>query len=115
MDGETINVSEAEMSSNQNYVEEEVNLASSGNESQLHEATAKLELENSIGDEIDLNSGDDEPEKEFLNTNTKLELRSEPEDIFEDIPEPKEPKSEVASFPSFESTVMSPRFQVNYN
>lgn len=66
----------------------------------------------SAADEIDLNS-DNEFKDELLDTAPKTELRSEPEDIFEDIPEPKEVKIETAPVrPTFETSVTSPRTQV---
>ena len=61
-------------------------------------------------DEIDLNSGDDEP------VQPKLEIRTQPEDIFEDIledaPEAQESVAENTPSASFEPTVTSPRPQV---
>lgn len=66
----------------------------------------------SAADEIDLNS-DNEFKDELNDASTKPELRSEPEDIFEDIPEPKEIKTEaVAARPTFEPPVTTTRTQV---
>lgn len=96
------------------------------------EATADISLEddrsvnvsatedksNSISevDEIDLNSDGDEFMDRRLGANAaKLEInRSEPEDIFEDIPEPKEFKTEEAAAPqpAFEPPVtLQPKVQ----
>lgn len=64
------------------------------------------------GDEIDLNS---DGENETVNGDSKPELtRSEPEDIFEDIPEPREQKSETVatSISAAEPTVAPERHQV---
>ncbi len=66
----------------------------------------------SAADEIDLNS-DSEFKDDVDDTNTKHELRSEPEDIFEDIPEPKEAKIDATPVqPTLETSVTSPRTQV---
>jgi len=68
-------------------------------------------------DEINLNSDDEEPKDSANDSGPKLELRSEPEDIFEDIPEPKEVRTEAVPptvFSSIEPSVTSPRPQV-YN
>ena len=66
----------------------------------------------SAAEEIDLNS-DNEFKDELLDSAPKTELRSEPEDIFEDIPEPKEFISDTVSVrPTFEPSVTSPRSQV---
>lgn len=74
----------------------------------------------SAADEINLNS-DDEEFKGGMNGAPKLERsRSELEDIFEDIPEPRETKTETpllsaapAATPIFEPDVTSPRPQVS--
>jgi hypothetical protein len=66
----------------------------------------------SAADEIDLNS-DSEFKDDVDDTNAKHELRSEPEDIFEDIPEPKEVKIDATPVrPTLETSVTSPRTQV---
>lgn len=66
----------------------------------------------SAADEIDLNS-DSEYKDGVPDTKAKIELRSEPEDIFEDIPDPKESHAEtMAVRPSLETLVTSPRTQV---
>ncbi|EFX90126.1 sorting nexin-2-like [Daphnia pulex] len=65
----------------------------------------------SAADEIDLNS-DSEFKDDVDDTNAKHELRSEPEDIFEDIPEPKEVKIDATPVrPTLETSVTSPRTQ----
>ena len=72
----------------------------------------------SAADEINLNSDEDEF-KSGINGVSKLERsRSELEDIFEDIPEPRELKTETAipssaAAPIFEPSVTSPRPQVS--
>jgi hypothetical protein len=66
----------------------------------------------SAADVIDLNS-DSEFKDDVDDTNAKHELRSEPEDIFEDIPEPKEVKIDATPVrPTLETSVTSPRTQV---
>lgn len=66
----------------------------------------------SAADEIDLNS-DSEYKDGVPDTKAKIELRSEPEDIFEDIPEPKEVHREtMAGRSTLETLVTSPRTQV---
>uniref|UniRef100_A0A0P6ESB0 Sorting nexin-2 n=1 Tax=Daphnia magna TaxID=35525 RepID=A0A0P6ESB0_9CRUS len=65
----------------------------------------------SAADEIDLNS-DSEYKDGVPDTKAKIELRSEPEDIFEDIPEPKEVHREtMAGRSTLETLVTSPRTQ----
>lgn len=67
----------------------------------------------SAADEIDLNS-DNEFKDELIDATAKLEIRSEPEDIFEDIPETKESKLETSTRPTYETLETSPaRTQVN--
>lgn len=66
----------------------------------------------SMADEIDLNS-DNEFRDDHNDIKTKpVELRSEPEDIFEDIPEPKDNKIETMPQPPFQPTAVTPRKQV---
>ncbi len=66
----------------------------------------------SAADEIDLNS-DNEFKDDVSDIKVKHELRSEPEDIFEDIPETKEVKIDSAPVrPTLETSVTSPRTQV---
>jgi hypothetical protein len=68
-------------------------------------------------DEINLNSDEEEPKDSANDAGPKLELRSEPEDIFEDIPEPKEVRTEAVPqtvFGSIEPSVTSPRPQVGF-
>ena len=48
-------------------------------------------------DEINLNSDEEEVPSRVNGSAAKLELRSEPDDIFEDIPEPKEIKTEISA------------------
>ena len=62
-----------------------------------------LEKSNNAADEINLNSDDDEFKDEILNAaaGTRLDLsRTEPEDIFEDIPETRDVKAEAPITPS---------------
>ncbi len=62
-----------------------------------------LEKSNNAADEINLNSDDDEFKDEILNAaaGTRLDLsRTEPEDIFEDIPETRDVKVEAPITPS---------------
>ena len=66
----------------------------------------------SAADEIDLNS-DSEFKDDVADAKAKHELRSEPEDIFEDIPETKEIKIDATPVrPILETSVTSPRTQV---
>jgi len=66
----------------------------------------------SAADEIDLNSDDGELFKDqIIDSTAKLELRTEPDDIFEDIPEIKESRNDsVNAPPVFEP---APRVQVS--
>jgi hypothetical protein len=65
----------------------------------------------SAADEIDLNSDDGELFKDqLIDSTAKLELRTEPDDIFEDIPEIKESRNDSVNIPPvFEP---APRVQV---
>ena len=67
----------------------------------------------SAADEIDLNSDDGELFKEqLIDSTAKLELRTEPDDIFEDIPEIKESRNDSVNIPPvFEP---APRVQVKH-
>ena len=51
----------------------------------------------SAADEIDLNS--DDGGDQLIDSTSKLELRTEPDDIFEDIPEMKESRNDSSTAP----------------
>ena len=67
-----------------------------------------------VADEIDLNSDGEGGDSTTPHTSSapQLELRSEPEDIFEDIPEPQEFKKEISLPKALGSQAAASRSQV---